>query len=198
MLGHTTFRTLRAFLCWPMLFVLQIQSGIAQTSKPLFRAISDMGTASMPESTLLIGGGGVLYGTTTPGSGHGTVYQLTPPSIPQGGWAQSVIYTFMGADDGATPFGTLAMDGEGNIFGTTQVAGAFGYGTVFELSPPGAGPIPLSTPSLACPIAPAHMESRLAQIVPSTGSAISVARRIWESRSGYNRRPFRATLGRKV
>jgi uncharacterized repeat protein (TIGR03803 family) len=47
----------------------------------------------------------------------------------------SVLHTFTGGNDGSYPDGNLSADGAGNLYGTTQIGGAFGAGTVFELSP---------------------------------------------------------------
>src|ERR1700722_14907688 len=52
--------------------------------------------------------------------------------------AQTTIYSFSGPD-GASPLGKLVFDQVGNIYGTTQLGGANGEGSVFELSPNGDG-----------------------------------------------------------
>jgi len=46
-----------------------------------------------------------------------------------------ILYSFKGAKDGANPeSATLIHDSHGNLYGTTQNRGAFGYGTAFRLS----------------------------------------------------------------
>jgi uncharacterized repeat protein (TIGR03803 family) len=53
-------------------------------------------------------------------------------------WAESkgkVIYDFLDAPDGVEPDAALVFDSSGNLFGTTYLGGAYGFGTVFELSP---------------------------------------------------------------
>ena len=79
---------------------------------------------------------GNLYGTTEePGGGDnvGNVYKLTPT---KGDWAIHVIHTFTGGPDGANPSGyNLAVDGAGNLYGTTTLGGLYNYGTAFKLSP---------------------------------------------------------------
>src|SRR5215469_5266013 len=39
--------------------------------------------------------------------------------------------------DGATPYGTLLADANGDLFGTTAFGGGSGWGTVFELAKSG-------------------------------------------------------------
>ena len=53
---------------------------------------------------------------------------------------ETVLYNFTGGSDGAYPEWSLISDRAGNFFGTTY-AGGLGYGTIFELSPNGAGPL---------------------------------------------------------
>jgi uncharacterized repeat protein (TIGR03803 family) len=69
-------------------------------------------------------------------NGCGVVFKLTPSGA--GEWAYSVIYEFKGApSDGQDPTDTLAIDADGNIYGTTYYGG--NPGTVYELSPLGNG-----------------------------------------------------------
>jgi uncharacterized repeat protein (TIGR03803 family) len=46
-----------------------------------------------------------------------------------------ILHGFGSGTDGAGLWGSLAFDGKGNLYGTTSGGGAYGYGTVFELSP---------------------------------------------------------------
>src|SRR5258708_22102878 len=46
-----------------------------------------------------------------------------------------VLYSFTGGTDGGGVYGGVVMDKQGNLFGTTGGGGAYGDGTVFELSP---------------------------------------------------------------
>jgi uncharacterized repeat protein (TIGR03803 family) len=52
---------------------------------------------------------------------------------------EPLFYNFTGGSDGGEPNSSLTADGAGNFYGTTSVGGAFGVGTVFELSPNGSG-----------------------------------------------------------
>ena len=45
----------------------------------------------------------------------------------------TTLYSFTGGSDGATPIAGLISDPSGNLYGTTQINGAGGAGTVFEL-----------------------------------------------------------------
>lgn len=51
---------------------------------------------------------------------------------------QTVLYNFTGGSDGANPQSRLTHRG-GNFYGTAYEGGAFGAGTVFQLSPNGSG-----------------------------------------------------------
>jgi uncharacterized repeat protein (TIGR03803 family) len=99
-----------------------------------------------PHGGLVADRKGNLYGTTADGGalycsgGCGVVYALSLPSN-----AETVLYRFSGGEDGGTPLAALAIDGAGQLFGTTEFGGYFssycqgGCGTVFKLSPP---PVP--------------------------------------------------------
>src|SRR5271168_3897506 len=50
----------------------------------------------------------------------------------------TVIHTFTG-EDGAIPVAGLTADSAGNLYGTTQIGGTFGFGTVFQLVPTSNG-----------------------------------------------------------
>lgn len=91
---------------------------------------------------LVIGSGGVLYGTTQSGgaAGYGTVFRLTPPASPGGTWTETVLYSFTGGSDGEAPAG-VAIGNGGALYGTTYQGGigctfGGGCGTVFSLTPP--------------------------------------------------------------
>jgi uncharacterized repeat protein (TIGR03803 family) len=99
-----------------------------------------------PESGVIIGPDGNLYGTTMAGGalGQGVVYRLQPPPIACQAvlcpWTETVLHSFAGNPDGSGPgFGSLVFDKTGNIYGTTIGGGANYEGTVYELSPSNGG-----------------------------------------------------------
>lgn len=77
---------------------------------------------------------GSLYGVTTTGgaNGQGVVFQLTRTA---GIWQFKTLYAFQGQPDAGFPYGGLAVDGNGNLYGTTYYSGANNLGSVYELSP---------------------------------------------------------------
>jgi uncharacterized repeat protein (TIGR03803 family) len=84
---------------------------------------------------------GNFYGVTSVGGskGLGTVYKL---SLTSTGWKETVLHSFTGNSDGATPFifeTALTLDGLGNIYGSTYQGGAANAGVVFELTPQTSG-----------------------------------------------------------
>ncbi len=85
-----------------------------------------------PVSGVVVGNDEHLYGTTpTGGYGRGTVFEL---AYTLSGWTEKVIYYFEGGYDGSTPYAGLALDGAGNLYGTTYSGGSNNNGTVFELT----------------------------------------------------------------
>jgi uncharacterized repeat protein (TIGR03803 family) len=85
-------------------------------------------------------------GTTTGGGaeGYGTVFSLQPPATACKAvlcpWVETVLYSFTGGADGASPqFGDLVFDQDGNIYGTTYNGGSSNSGVVFKLSRSGSG-----------------------------------------------------------
>src|ERR1035438_9234848 len=96
------------------------------------------GDGNTPEASLIEVAAGDLYGTTTQGgaNGAGTVFKLTKAGV------ETVLYSFCstgGANctDGQTPQAGLIADAAGNLYSTTNLGGAYGYGALFELTPAG-------------------------------------------------------------
>ncbi len=92
-----------------------------------------------PDGGLVMDNSGNLYGTTVSGGntncqyGCGTVYELSPNG--GGQWTKTILYSFTGGDDGATPtYGNLVLDAAGNLYGTASAGGSGNSGTVFKLT----------------------------------------------------------------
>jgi uncharacterized repeat protein (TIGR03803 family) len=87
------------------------------------------------EGGLVMDASGNLYGTTS-GFGvfsGGTAFELTPAA--GGKWTEKVLHNFGKGTDGVSPYAGLTFDASGNLYGTTTLGGAYGWGTVFELTP---------------------------------------------------------------
>jgi len=86
-----------------------------------------------PSAGLILDAAGNLFGTTqSGGSGNlGTVFMVSPSG------AETVLHSFTGQPDGASPQGELVLDGKGNLYGTTFTGGTANAGTVFKVDPAG-------------------------------------------------------------
>ncbi len=82
-----------------------------------------------PVDGLMMNSQGVLYGTASTGgaSGVGAVFRIA------GSGAVTVLHSFLGGADGATPNGGVIENASGRLFGTTTAGGASGAGTVYSL-----------------------------------------------------------------
>ncbi len=98
---------------------------------------------SFPQTGLVMGNQGVLYGGAGLGGGCsrggcGTVFQLSPPSVPGASWTFTTLYNFSGSNDGITPGGLVLK--QGALFGMATNSSTGLGGTVFKLSPSQNGP----------------------------------------------------------
>jgi uncharacterized repeat protein (TIGR03803 family) len=86
-----------------------------------------------PYASLIADANGDLFGTTQGGGpyGYGTVFEIVNSAS---GYASSpsTLISFNGGD-GQTPQGSLMADANGDLFGTTENGGTYGYGTVYEI-----------------------------------------------------------------
>ena len=118
--------------------IVKTSSGYAST--PTTLVSFDNTNGANPVASLIADANGNLFGTTSAGeaSGYGTVFEIAKTSS---GYA-STPTTLVSFDNtnGAFPLGSLIADANGNLFGTTEEGGAFGIGTVFEIT--GSGFVP--------------------------------------------------------
>ena len=84
-----------------------------------------------PFAGVISDGAGNLYGTTESG---GTFHFGTAFKLDKTG-KETVLHTFTGGADGSYPVATLIRDAAGNLYGTTQLGGASGFGTIFKIAP---------------------------------------------------------------
>jgi len=105
---------------------------------------------AQPNGGLVLDTDGAIYGTTFDGGntgcnigypvGCGTIFKLIPPPTCQneGVWREQVLYRFpLDGLHGATPWGGMVFDENGNLYGTTEYGGwtqPTPGGTVFRLS----------------------------------------------------------------
>ena len=85
---------------------------------------------------------GALYGTTQIGGtgfcllngqsvGCGTIFKLTPPTG-GGTWSETILHSLQGGSDGQEPNG-VTIGPDKALYGTTELGGSFGEGTVFRI-----------------------------------------------------------------
>ena len=146
---------------WGTVFQL-VGSGGGKFTETLLYTFFGAADGGSPESALIMGTGGVFYGSTfwggTPTScatgdypqGCGVVYELTPPTSGSGPYTETALHTFTNSlPDGEHPYRNMTMGSTGILYGTTYAGGqnvdtcfpaeAFvGCGTIFDLTPPSA------------------------------------------------------------
>ncbi|HXC44465.1 MAG TPA: choice-of-anchor tandem repeat GloVer-containing protein [Candidatus Dormibacteraeota bacterium] len=100
------------------------------------------GDGEEPFGGLTCDAAGALYGTTYAGGiyGGGTVFKLTQmaSSSKKRTWSEAMLHSFGNTNDGMNPQGTVVLDKQGNVYGTTTDGGS-GRGTVFELTRSASG-----------------------------------------------------------
>ena len=125
--------------CGTVYQMKHIGSGWTFNSLYTFTGGSD---GAIPTAPVVFGPDGALYSTTEFGGSNGDVFKLRPfPTACKTAlcpWSENLLYNFQGGTDGSKPIGLL-FDQAGNIYGTTSSGGAYGDGTVYELTPSGSG-----------------------------------------------------------
>lgn len=92
------------------------------------------GSYGGPYNKLTFDTKGNIYGATNSDGAHGAgaIFKLTPT---KNGWKFTDLYDFTSGSDGGQPYGSVAVDAHGNVFGTTAVGGSTNQGVVFEITP---------------------------------------------------------------
>jgi uncharacterized repeat protein (TIGR03803 family) len=85
--------------------------------------------AGAPTTSLTADAKGNFYGTTEAGGafGNGTVYKVDTSGT------LTVLHSYDAAADGIEPFGRLAHDNYGNLWGTTETEGPLGFGAIYKV-----------------------------------------------------------------
>lgn len=90
-------------------------------------------TGANPNSTLVQGTDGALYGTARDGgsNGLGVLFKITTAGL----------YTLLknlDSTSGSHPYGSLTKASDGNFYGLTNQGGSYGYGSIFKLTSSGS------------------------------------------------------------
>ncbi|MGA8878667.1 MAG: choice-of-anchor tandem repeat GloVer-containing protein [Candidatus Korobacteraceae bacterium] len=98
-----------------------------------FQVIYNLPGIVGPYGALTLDAAGNLYGIGQGDGAHdlGMLFKLTPSN---GSWTFTDLFDFSGAN-GCLPYGSVTLDPSGNIFGTTEGCGLYGYGEVWEFTP---------------------------------------------------------------
>jgi uncharacterized repeat protein (TIGR03803 family) len=122
--------------------LVQTSSGWEERVLYRFKGRAD---GNSPEADVTFDKAGSIYGTTRYGgtgkcsaygySGCGTVYKLEHSET---GWAETVLHSFTGGNDGEDPATGVIFNAKGDLYGTT-VAGPNDCGAVFRLTPASTG-----------------------------------------------------------
>jgi hypothetical protein len=125
-----------------LVFVFAVMSGATQAAQAqtltVIHTFTGGGDGSYPKTGLTMNAAGDFYGTTfSGGAGFGVVFRLKKFGS---GWLLTPLYSFASGNDGAGPYGRVAIARDGTLYGTTNEGGGgscmgYGCGTVFHLTP---------------------------------------------------------------
>jgi uncharacterized repeat protein (TIGR03803 family) len=113
-----------------------------------FCAQADCTDGEQPHAGLIADANGNLFGTTPFGGafGSGTVFEIAKTASGYASTPATLVSfcSLANCAHGVAPYGGLIADANGNLFGTTNVGGAYGaaqggYGTVFEIAKTASG-----------------------------------------------------------
>ena len=131
-------------------------SAPSYASTPTILASFNVSNGRYPLGSLIADANGDLFGTTEEGgaSGGGTVFEIAKTASGYAGAPTTLVsfnfnYSSESWPEGNSPEGSLIADANGDLFGTAESGGAYGYGTVFEIVNNGtlAAPNYASTPT---------------------------------------------------
>jgi len=129
---------------WSVAFALAAALQIPAAAQPahsklqIIHSFRGQPNDGLKPSSLAMGEGGVLYGSTSSGgsANAGSVFAMTPPAAAGGAWTETTIYSFPVLPGGFASFPAVVAGKDGTLFGFTQTGGTFNCGTVFALIPP--------------------------------------------------------------
>jgi uncharacterized repeat protein (TIGR03803 family) len=95
---------------------------------------SGSGDGNNPYGGLAMDSKGNLYGAALNGgsSNLGAFYKLTKQGKT---WKETVLHSFVGANDGNAPTGNPYIDAKGRLYGMTQAGGKSNLGVVYRITP---------------------------------------------------------------
>ena len=114
-------------------------SGSGWTFSLLHGITGTVGNSCGPQLALIMDAAGNLYGTTGCDGAHsaGNVFKLTNTGS---SWTYTSLHDFTAGSDGALPISSVALDANGNLYGTTYYGGSgcsakYGCGVIWEITP---------------------------------------------------------------
>jgi uncharacterized repeat protein (TIGR03803 family) len=121
-------------------------NGSGGWSETILYSLQGGSDGAYPNAGLIFDGSGNLYSTTSSGGGTacfsnigcGTAFELSPNG--SRGWTETILYSFLGGNDGRSPYSGVIFDQSGHSYGTTSAGGGtgcgndYGCGVVFEIS----------------------------------------------------------------
>jgi uncharacterized repeat protein (TIGR03803 family) len=130
----TTYQIRPPFPYGSVFEIAKTSSGYASTPTTLYTFCARAGcTDGVHPSGLVVDAQGNLFGMTAGGGayGYGTVFEIANTA---NGYASTptILVSFAGSN-GANPLAGPIANANGTLFGTTNLGGAYGYGTVFAL-----------------------------------------------------------------
>ena len=110
-----------------------VKTGGAYASTPVDLASFDSTDGAGPKGSVIMDAAGNLFGTTIIGgaTNNGTVFELARTAT---GYSAPIDLVSFSPTSGYGPVTGLIADGSGNLFGTADLSGPGGQGTVFELT----------------------------------------------------------------